>query len=127
MKIHHIGFVVKDIEKYKRNLVVDEVIKRVYDPIQEANLELINSEGAYIELIEPTKESAFTYKFMKKGGGYHHICYEVKNKTDALAIIEQKKMIKVLDFVYAPLLDGEVIFAYNRNKEVVEFVVCPKR
>lgn len=127
MKIHHIGFVVKDIEKYRKNLVVDEVIKRVYDPIQKANLELINSEGSYIELIEPTEESAFTYKFMNKGGGYHHLCYEVENKTDALAIIAQKKMIKVLDFVYAPLLDAEVIFAYNRNKEVVEFVVCPKR
>jgi len=31
-------------------------------------------------------------------------------------------MIKVLDWVYAPLLQADVVFAYNKNKEVVEFV-----
>jgi len=127
MRIHHIGYVVKNIETYRRNLVIQEIIKSVYDPIQKAKLELITVDNIYIELIEPQDETAFTYTFMQKGGGYHHLCYEVKSKTEALNIMLEKKMIKVLDFVYAPLLDSEVIFAYSRNKEVVEFVVCQKK
>jgi len=127
MRVHHIGYVVKSIERYKKNLILQETIKSIYDPIQKAKLELIKSDNIYIELIEPQEESAFTYAFMKKGGGYHHLCYEVESKQEALRVVQERKMIKVLDFVYAPLLEAEVIFAYNRNREVVEFVICQKR
>jgi methylmalonyl-CoA/ethylmalonyl-CoA epimerase len=127
VRIHHIGYVVKSIERYRDNLITQEVIKSLYDPVQKAKLELIKSDNVYIELIEPQEESAFTYTFMKKGGGYHHLCYEIENKKKALDIIRKKKMIKILDFIYAPLLEAEVLFAYNRNKEVVEFVICPRK
>ena len=121
MKIHHIGYVVKNIEKYKKNLVIDKIVKEVYDEIQQAKLSLIKSENIFIELIEPQNENSFTYNFLQKGGGYHHLCYET-TKEEAEYLIKEKKMIKVLDWVYAPLLDGNVCFAYNRNKEIVEFV-----
>jgi len=121
MKIHHIGYVVKNIEKYKKNLVIDKIVKEVYDEIQQAKLSLIKSENIFIELIEPQNENSFTYNFLQKSGGYHHLCYET-TKKEAEYLIKEKKMIKVLDWVYAPLLDGNVCFAYNRNKEIVEFV-----
>ena len=124
MKVHHIGYVVKNIEKYKKNLIIDEVVNEVYDDIQKAKLVLLKSENVFIELIEPQSKEAFTYNFLQKGGGYHHLCYET-TKDKAEQLIQDKKMIKVLDWVYAPLLNSEVVFAYNRNKEVVEFV-CQK-
>jgi methylmalonyl-CoA/ethylmalonyl-CoA epimerase len=125
MKIHHIGYVVKDIKKYKKNLVIDNILKEVYDDTQNAKLVLIKSENIFIELIEPQNQNAFTYNFLKKSGGYHHLCYET-TKEGAELLIKEKKMIKVLDWVYASLLDGDVCFAYNRNKEVVEFVCLKK-
>jgi len=124
VKIHHIGYVVKNIEKYKKNLIIDEVVKEVYDDTQRAKLVLLKTDNVFIELIEPQNEKSFTYNFLRKGGGYHHLCYEVSKDT-AESFIKDKKMIKVLDWVYAPLLDSEVMFAYNRNKEIVEFV-CQK-
>jgi methylmalonyl-CoA/ethylmalonyl-CoA epimerase len=123
LKIHHIGYVVNNIEKYKNNLIIDEVVKEVYDPIQKAKLVLLKSENIYIELIEPEKD-AFTYNFLTKGGGYHHLCYETTKET-AEKLIKSKRMVKVLDWIYAPLLDSEVMFAYTKNKEIVEFV-CQK-
>jgi len=36
-------------------------------------------------------------------------------------------MIKVLEPMYAVLLDAYVVFAYNRNKEMTEFVICQKK
>ena len=125
MKIHHIGYVVKNIEKYKKNLVIEKILKEVYDKSQNAKLVLIKSENIFIELIEPQNENAFTYNFLQKGGGYHHLCYET-TKEEAEYLIKEKKMIKVLNWVYAPLLNGDVCFAYNRNKEVVEFVCLKK-
>ena len=126
MRVHHIGYVVKNIQRYKRNLAVQDVIKRVYDKTQNATLELIKCDNIYIELIEPDNTNAFTYDFLQKGGGYHHLCYELSSKKEADDYIKKLKMIKVLDFVFAPLLEAEVVFAYNRNKEIVEFVICPK-
>ena len=123
MKIDHIGYVVDNIDKYKENLIIDEVVKEIYDPIQKARLVLLKSENIYIELIEPKKE-AFTYNFLQHKGGYHHLCYET-TKKNAEKLIKDKKMIKILDWVDAPLLEGEVMFAYNRNKEILEFV-CKK-
>ena len=125
MKIHHVGYVVKSIEKYKKNLIIEEIVKELYDETQKANLALIQLDNIFIELIEPCSEESFTYNFLQKGGGYHHLCYETSKKK-AEAMIQTKKMIKVLDWVYAPLLDGDVCFAYNRNKEVVEFVCLKK-
>ena len=124
MKVHHIGYVVKNIEKYKKNLIIDEVLREVYDEIQKAKLVLLKSENIFIELIEPQSKESFTYNFLQKGGGYHHLCYET-TKENAENLIKTKKMIKVLNWVYAPLLESEVMFAYNKNKEVVEFV-CQK-
>jgi methylmalonyl-CoA/ethylmalonyl-CoA epimerase len=124
VKVHHIGYVVKNIEKYKKNLIVDEVVNEVYDDIQKAKLVLLKADNIFIELIEPQNTDSYTYDFLQKGGGYHHLCYET-TKEKAEKYIKNKKMIKVLDWIYAPLLDSEVMFAYNRNKEVVEFV-CQK-
>jgi len=125
MRIHHIGYVVKNIEKYKKNLVIDKILKEVYDDTQNAKLALIKSENIFIELIEPQNQNALTYNFLQKGGGYHHLCYET-TKEEAEYLIKEKKMIKVLDWVYAPLLDSDVCFTYNRNKEVLEFVCLKK-
>ncbi len=124
MRVHHIGYVVKNIEKYRKNLIIDKVVKEVYDDTQKAKLVLLKTDNIFIELIEPQNEKSFTYNFLRKGGGYHHLCYEV-SKDMAESFIKNKKMIKVLDWVYAPLLDSEVMFAYSVNKEVVEFV-CQK-
>ena len=125
MKIHHIGYVVKNIEKYKKNLIIEETVKKVYDETQKANLVLIKTQNIFIELIEPVSKESFTYNFLQKGGGYHHLCFQT-SKEEAEQFIKNKKMIKVLDWVYAPLLDAEVCFAYNRNKEIVEFVCLEK-
>ncbi len=123
--IHHVGYVVKDIDQYASNLVKSVIIKRLYDKTQKAELALIQTDNIFIELIQPVDISSFTYNFLQKGGGYHHLCYEVDSKNKAEEIIIKKRMIKTLDWVYAPLFEAEVVFAYNKNKEIVEFV-CQK-
>ena len=44
MKIHHVGYVVKDIDQFTNNLLVGAITKRVYDDVQRAELGLIETE-----------------------------------------------------------------------------------
>jgi hypothetical protein len=125
LNLHHIGYVVQDIDYFASNLVQSEIVERIYDETQKAELALILNEKIFIELIQPSNPSSFTYNFLQKGGGYHHLCYEVKDKNIVNHIIKTKRMIKTMGWVYAPLFKADVLFAYNKNKEIVEFL-CQK-
>ncbi|WP_292654793.1 VOC family protein [Nitratifractor sp.] len=122
MRIDHIGFVVADTEAYLGHLPMRQVLRTLYDPIQKAQLTLVDGGTTRIELIEPRSEESFTWNFLQKGGGWHHICYEVDNLVAAQAAMKEARMIPVRGPLPAPLLEGEVLFARNRNREMVEFL-----
>jgi len=123
MKLVHIGFVVADIKRYKKHTPYIKVIKSLIDPIQKAHLELLDvGSETKIELIQPLEKEAFTWNFLQKGGGWHHLCYEVSSLKEARELISKYFMIEVRGPMVAPLLDGEVIFARDRNRQMVEFV-----
>ena len=44
----------------------------------------------YIELIEPADHDSPITSFVKEGGGFHHLCFEVDNLT-----LEIDKMVKM--------------------------------
>jgi len=125
MIVHHIGYVVSSIDEYIKGFVSTTLIKRIFDPVQQAELAIYSYNNISIELIEPKSELAFTYNHLKKNGsGYHHLCYEVDNVESAIQIIKNNKMIKVLGPVPAVLFDGKaVLFAFTKNKDVIEFLV----
>lgn len=82
--LHHVGFVVADIasagQGLSRGMALQWDAKIWDDPLQRAKVTfLVNRSGeAQIELVEPVGEQAFVRGFlMEKGGGLHHLCYEV--------------------------------------------------
>lgn len=125
MIVNHIGYIVESIDNFSESLFQYEAVSKKYDPIQKANLALFKYENICIELIEPTSPESFTWNFLKGGGAtYHHLCYEVSSVEEALGFIKQLKMIKVFGPVPAVLFDNRsVLFAFSKNKEVVEFLV----
>ena len=44
---------------------------------QKVNVCFLKSSDVYIELIEPAEENSPISTFTAKGGGFHHICFEV--------------------------------------------------
>ncbi len=84
IKLNHIGFVVEKIAeaaKLFRTLGLREVTGTEPDPIQKVVACFMGTgdEGeAHIELLEPAAEDSPITRFLKKrGGGLHHICFEV--------------------------------------------------
>lgn len=126
MRLHHIGYVVKDIDQYEKGLIIEKKVKELFDPVQNSKMALYsNFSDSFIELIQPLTADAFTYNFLQKsGGGYHHLCYEVASQQEMKDIVTLQKMIMVKGPIPAILFDNrEVWFYYSRNKQVVEFVI----
>lgn len=126
MKLHHTGFVVKDIEKYSKCHPLGNCIAEIFDPIQNAKMALYqNHADVLIELIEPINETAYTWNaLMKHGNHFHHFCYTVKDMSVAEGIASDFRMLKVLGPIKAVLFGGlDVVFYYSRNQQIVEFLI----
>jgi hypothetical protein len=129
MNFHHTGFIVKSILEYERNLIFEEKILEVIDPIQNAKLSLYsNFSNCFIELIEPLGESSLTWNSLQKfGNHFHHLCYSVENLEELQIIVENKMLIKILDPVPAILFNKKfVTFYMGRNKQIIEFLILNK-
>jgi hypothetical protein len=126
MKLHHIGYVVKDIAQYEKNLIFEKKIKELFDPVQNSNMALYqNFTDSLIELIQPLNAESFTYNFLQKNGSsYHHLCYEIASEAELKEVAGEQKLIMVKGPIPAILFDGRTVwFYYSRNKQIVEFVL----
>lgn len=94
MKIHHIGVVVNNIQDS-----LGEISKFV--EFEETTIpSLINSQNVKvcflklgeirIEFIEPANEKSPVSNFLEKGGGFHHICFEVNNIEKSIEDLTKK-------------------------------------
>jgi len=126
MKLHHTGFVIKNIDTWEINMVYEKKIADIYDPVQNARLALYsNYSDTMIELIQPHNERAFTWNsLMKYGNHFNHFCYEIDDYSDLNTIVSKMRMIKVLGPVPALLFDmREVVFYFTKNSQIVEFLI----
>jgi methylmalonyl-CoA/ethylmalonyl-CoA epimerase len=87
--------VVDNISEFARlfeGLGFKEITDPEPDPIQKVTARFVavgDEQPIYIELLEPTQEDSPVFNFLKKrGGGLHHLCFEVadiEKTTDELA------------------------------------------
>lgn len=82
--LHHIGFVVPSIagavEHFTAGLCMRWDGRIFHDPLQSVRVTFLEQEAAgapLIELVEPASPESHLAGFLKRGGGLHHLCYEV--------------------------------------------------
>jgi methylmalonyl-CoA/ethylmalonyl-CoA epimerase len=90
-RLNHIGVVVRDADDITdlfRTLGVAPLTTPEPDPIQKVTARFFASGGAqevHIELLEPTDNTSPVANFLaKKGGGLHHLCFEVEDLDSAV-------------------------------------------
>jgi methylmalonyl-CoA/ethylmalonyl-CoA epimerase len=90
-RLHHIGYVVQKIEDiiegFACSLDASWDRKIFHDPIQQVHVAFLSSHvpGApMLELVAPQGDASPVTHFLSKGGGLHHLCYEVDDLTAAL-------------------------------------------
>jgi catechol 2,3-dioxygenase-like lactoylglutathione lyase family enzyme len=124
IQIHHVGYVVRNIEAFAEGFPGLEFERSVDDPLQQARLALFRAGPAFVELIEPAGPGAFTWAHLERAGeGLHHICYEGGDEATVDTIIRERRMLRIRGPMHAPLFDRPVLFAMTRKKAIVEFLL----
>lgn len=93
-KINHVAIAVSDLEGmlgFWRDGLGLEVERVEEVPSQKAVVAFIPVGDSEIELVKPTAEDTGVAKFLaERGGGMHHLCFEVDNIAEMLADLKAK-------------------------------------
>ena len=126
MRLHHTGFIVKDIEKYQAKLICENKIGDIIDPVQNARLCLYkNYSDSFIELIQPLNEKSYSWNsLIKNGNQFAHFCYSLPNIEELESFTDKYKLLYLLGPIPAKLFSGKpVYFYYTKYKQVIEFLI----
>jgi methylmalonyl-CoA/ethylmalonyl-CoA epimerase len=82
--LHHLGFVVSSISSAAADFAFSMSAnwdgEIIHDPIQRVRVAFFSPadpRNPVFELVEPADEGSPVHSFVKKGGGLHHVCYEI--------------------------------------------------
>ena len=124
MKTHHIGYLVKSTNHYLKKCFGEiKIVKQLYDPIQKAKLTLVElNSDILIELIEPNDEidSDLKRELLKKGEGFHHICYICSKESEYL---KYKKTAHLLAGPFNSIMFNSEIEFYTQKYNLIEEIV----
>lgn len=94
MKLHHIGVVVNQIQdsigELKNYLRFQSTSLPTRVGSQKVNVCFLKIGEPFLELIEPVSPDSPISAFAKKGGGIHHLCFEVSDIHKELDLLSSK-------------------------------------
>jgi methylmalonyl-CoA/ethylmalonyl-CoA epimerase len=127
---HHVGFVVASIPDSVRGFMEsleadwDGVI--THDPNQAVRVTFLRSQALgdpLFELIEPAGEKSPVIPFLKRGGGLHHLCYQVPCLERQLELSRSQGGLVTRAPMPAAAFGGRrIAWVYTRSKLLVEYL-----
>ena len=127
MKVHHIGYLVKNISKTEKKFLelgyeVESPTK--FDEIRNIDIEFLVNGDYRVELIEPKGEESPMYPLLKRYKNTpYHLCYEVENIDEAIADLQDKHYTVIKEPNIAPCIEGKkVAFLNNISMGIIELV-----
>ena len=127
---HHVGYVVASITDIGQAFATslgarwDGVI--IHDPLQEARVTFLRCGGPEtpaVELVEPAGEKSPLHRVVAKGGGLHHVCYEVDSLDAQLEQSRGAGCLVVKNPLPAVAFGGRrIAWVYTRQKLLVEYL-----
>jgi len=95
-KINHVAVVVRDIDealKFWQDGLGIQLSHREEVPSQKSVVGFLPVGESEVELVEPLGEDSGLAKFLaERGGGMHHLCFEVENLDALLADLKAKEI-----------------------------------
>ena len=124
MKIHHIGYLVQNIEKAQaqfKELGFTESTQLFSDELRGIYIIFMEKDGYVIELISPSKDDSIVSNLIKthKNSPYH-ICYESFNIDDDMKFLKRNKYIKIT--ALEPFDNKKVVFFLHPYLGMIEVV-----
>ena len=134
MKIHHIGYLVDNIEnaanEFER-LGFSRMGKSVEDCSRQVNILFLDNASHVIELIQPVSKASSVYGLRKKyRNSPYHICYETNDIQNQIANMTNSDggYIIIQSVQKAPAIPGcpDVAFLLNGDIGMIELVQSNK-
>lgn len=111
MKIHHIGYLVKRIDKAIKTFEeLGYVVKQdtLLDEYRQVNICFLEKDGYLIELVSPvSKESVVSNLIRKMVNTPYHICYETDDFDGDLGRLEEQHYTICSERHEAPAINGK--------------------
>jgi methylmalonyl-CoA/ethylmalonyl-CoA epimerase len=104
LSLHHIGYVVDSIEDRIASIAASLAARPVpgifEDPIQRSRVAFLmlppwEPSSVQLELVEPAAPDSPVTRFLEKGGGFHHLCYEVDHLETQLEAMKAQRAILI--------------------------------
>ena len=98
MKLHHVGYVTKDIvpiaSAYIARYGYELVTAVIHDPVQTANVQFLRlpEDQVYLELISPDGLESKLVGAIKRRAALNHLCYTTVRLEEAVDHLEQEGM-----------------------------------
>lgn len=130
MIFHHVGYVVASIEKSAASFAVSMNLewsgRVIHDPLQTVRVSFLTPRdpgNPVVELVEPEDGRSTVASFLKRGGGLHHLCYEVDSLDRALACARGNGDLIARPPAPAAAFDGRrIAWVYTRTRMLLEFL-----
>ena len=127
MKVHHVGYLVKKIDK--AILAFEELGYKltkgvVLDEYRKVNICFLEKDGYKIELVSPMSKDSVVAELMKKfGNSPYHICYETENIDNQVNILlEQHYVICSEKHEAVAIEEKDVCFLVHPYLGMIELV-----
>ena len=133
MKIDHIGIVTKDLEKgialWKKTFGYRQKTLPVANTRQKVTVVFLEKDGAIdIKLLEPIGEESPVYKFARKGGGLHHLCFKCNDLSETLVELNAQGLRTLAGPEPGEAFDNEdIAFIYATQGLNIELIDTEKR
>lgn len=128
MHIHHIGYLVKDIDRATQSFLAmgySRSSETVDDGHRNVRICFLGKDGYLVELISPMNQDSDVYHLLKKHGNTpYHICYEVENLEESLKEFCATNACAVIQAPCAAVAieNRNVAFVMHRHLGIIEFV-----
>jgi methylmalonyl-CoA/ethylmalonyl-CoA epimerase len=130
VKLHHIGYVVSSIQEssqpFSLALGVTWDGNIVFDPIQGVRVAFFQGRSKsdpLIEFVEPGEPTSPVTRFLERGGGLHHLCYEVGDLDSHLTFCRPLGVTVIRRPVPAVAFGGRrIAWAVTKRGPLLEFL-----
>lgn len=127
---HHLGFVVGSIahaaKDFAESLGANWDGKVVHDPLQVVRVTFLRPrtpQNPVMELVEPAGDESPVLGFLKRGGGLHHLCYEVEGLEKQLEMARSMGMLITRPPLPAVAFGGRrIAWVYTKHRLLLELL-----
>ena len=127
MRIHHIGYLVKKMDKAIPSfeaLGYKLTVPSTWDSGRDADICFLENEGYCVELICPSKESALFPLLKQYSNAPYHICYICDDLEQTIENLKQQKFMLFKEPAPAPVIGANVRvgFLISNRAGMIELV-----